>query len=431
MIRKLRRKFIAIAMLSIVLVLGALIGTINVLNFSSTVKEADETLSMLAENGGQFPSFGKWNDSRRETPDPDTLFDPPDDANGDRIFRRNRRELSMELPFQSRWFTVSFGSDGAVADVNVENIAAVDESEAQQMAAAIYAKGREKGFSDGYRFRRVQSDGSVMLIFLSCHRELSTVQTFLLVSAAISAGGIAAVFVLILLFSGRIVRPIAESYEKQKRFITDAGHELKTPITIINADADVLETELERESEWIGDIRTQTQRLTALTNDLVFLSRMEEDVPLQPITFPFSDVISEMAQSFVAVAKAQNKSFLVSVRPMLTVNGDEKAIRKLVSVLLDNALKYSPAGGTIRLSLTKEGRQARLTVYNTAENVEKGSADRLFDRFYRADASRNSAAGGFGLGLSVAKAVVEAHKGRIRAFSEDGASLTIEATLPL
>ena len=269
-----------------------------------------------------------------------------------------------------------------------------------------------------------------MLLFLSVEKELSSTRSFLLYSIVISVVGILAVFLLIVLLSRRFVRPVAESYAKQKRFITDAGHELKTPLTIINADADVLETELMERSEWLDDIRMQTQRLSALTNDLIYLSRMEEDVPIQPIVFPLSDVVTEMAQSFAAILKVQNKTFAVDVQPNLSMQGDEKAIRKLVSVLLDNAQKYSPEGGTVRVSLRRDGKLLRLCVYNTAEAIEKGNADRLFDRFYRTDASRNSETGGFGLGLSVAKAVTEAHKGRIHAVSEDGASLLVEAVFP-
>ena len=427
MIRKLQWRFIGIAILSVFLVLVILIGAINVLNYSSVVTDADGTLTMLAENGGRFPGFS----GKNYTPPREGDARNSSDDSSRRLYgNRDRRELSAELPFQSRYFTAIIDEDGTVGSLNVENIAALDESEASALALSVFAKGRGRGFADGYRYRRTEMDGGTMLIFLSCHRELATVQTFLLVSGIISAAGLTAVFLLIVLFSRRIVRPIAESYEKQKRFITEAGHELKTPLTIINADADVLEMDLEQPSEWLDDIRTQTQRLTVLTNDLIYLSRMEEDVPVQMIEFPLTDVVSEMAQSFFAVAKSQNKTFDVSLQPMLTLSGDEKAIRKCVSVLLDNALKYSPEGGVIRLRLQKEGKQIRLSVYNTAEQVQKGNADRLFDRFYRADASRNSAAGGFGLGLSVAKAVVEAHKGKIHAFSEDGASLTIEASLP-
>ena len=143
----------------------------------------------------------------------------------------------------------------------------------------------------------------------------------------------------------------------------------------------------------------------------------------------FTDlVVSDTAQPFQSVARTQNKAFSADIQPALTLHGDEKSIRKLISILLDNAMKYTPDGGEIALSLKKNGRQIRLSVTNTALNMEAGSHDRLFDRFYRADASRNSETGGFGLGLAIAKAVVDVHKGKIRAWSDDSASLTVEAT---
>lgn len=177
--------------------------------------------------------------------------------------------------------------------------------------------------------------------------------------------------------------------------------------------------------------RRQAQRLTALTNDLIYLSRMEEEQPkLQYIDFPISDVVEEMAQSFAAPARSQDKDFQVQVQPMLSFKGDEKGIRQLVSILLDNALKYSPTGGQLALRLEKQGRNLLLTVSNTgAQPMEQDKLPHLFDRFYRTDQSRNSQSGGYGLGLSIAKSIVSAHKGKIRAESHDGTQLSIQVTL--
>lgn len=177
--------------------------------------------------------------------------------------------------------------------------------------------------------------------------------------------------------------------------------------------------------------RSQAQRLTALTNDLIYLSRMEEEQPkLQYIDFPISDVVEEMAQSFAALARSQDKDFQVQVQPMLSFQGDEKGIRQLVSILLDNALKYSPTGGQLALRLEKQGRNLLLTVSNTgAQPMEQDKLPHLFDRFYRTDQSRNSQSGGYGLGLSIAKSIVSAHKGKIRAESHDGTQLSIQVTL--
>ena len=424
MIRRLRKKFIAAAIVAVFLVLLVLIGAINALSYRGLVVDADGTLQILAENKGSFPR-----QMFREQDRPSELQSPPNEGNNGPF--GERRGDSRELVYQSRFFTAWF-SDDKLSRINLDNLASLSEEEAAALAESVYAAGRAKGFADGYRYARAACDGETLLVFLNCQRELATFRDFLYASIGISLGGTLAVFLLLLLFSGRIVRPIAESYEKQKRFITDAGHELKTPITIIRADADVLESELDGENEWIADIRKQTGRLAELTEDLIFLSKMEEENPaLRMEALSLSELVDETAQSFQSLALSKGKRFSASVAPNLQVRGDEKALGKLVSILLDNAMKYSTEGGTVELTLEKTGKNARLSVKNSTPPMEKGNADRLFERFAREDLSRNSESGGFGLGLAIAKAVTEAHKGMIRAESENGASLTVTAELPL
>ena len=425
MIKKLRKKFIAAAIVAVFLVLLVLIGAINVLNYRSLVTDADGTLQILTDNRGVFPRKM----FREQDRPPEAPFPPNEGNNG--LFN-TRRWSSGELAYQSRFFTAWFSADGSLSRINLDNLASLTEEEAAALAEGVYASGRTRGFAEEYRCRRTEFDGETMLVFLNCQRELATFRSFLYASIGISLAGTLAVFLLLLVFSGRIVRPIAESYEKQKRFITDAGHELKTPITIIRADADVLESELDGENEWITDIRRQTNRLAELTEDLIYLSKMEEaNTALQMQEFSLSELVDETALSFQSLAFSKGKSFSSSVASDLHVNGDEKALAKLVSILLDNAMKYSPENGTVALRLDQNGKTARLVVRNSTLPMEKGSADRLFERFTREDRSRNSESGGFGLGLAIAKAVTEAHKGTIHAESEDGVSLTVTAELPL
>ena len=432
MIVRLRKKFIVAAMLAVFLVLLLLIGAINILNYSSMVAEADETLQILSSNNGVFPGqmFRAQDLPKDRILSPDQQSSPPEKGrNGPFDARRGD---NRELAYQTRYFAAWFDEDGNCTRVNTENLASLTEEEAASLAETVYGMGREKGFSGDYRYCRTLCSGETMLLFLNCQRELGSFRTFLYASVGISLAGILAVFLLLLLFSGRIVRPIAESYEKQKRFITDAGHELKTPITIIQADADVLESELDEENEWITDIRKQTHRLSELTSDLVYLSKMEEENSgIQKQIFSLSELAEETAGSFQALALSKGRQFSSSVAPDLNINGDEKAIAKLVSILLDNAMKYSPEGGTVELSLVRAGKNARLAVKNSTLPMEKGNADRLFERFAREDSSHNSESGGFGLGLAIAKAVTEAHSGKIHAESEDGVSLIVTALLPL
>ena len=221
---------------------------------------------------------------------------------------------------------------------------------------------------------------------------------------------------------------MAESYEKQKRFITDAGHELKTPLTIISADTDLAEVEC-GENQWLTDIRRQAQRLTGLTHDLIFLSRMEEQPQLQLLDFPLSDLVEETAQSFLAPAKSQGKTLSLSIQPLLSCTGDEKSLRQLLSILLDNALRYAADGADIAVELQSKGRNILLRVSNPmAHPLDKAALEHLFDRFYRGDAARS--ASGYGLGLSIARSIVAAHRGKIRAECPDGVTLTMAVTLP-
>ncbi len=409
MIKKLQKKFILLSMSALFLVLVVIITGINIVNRNAVVREADQLLSVLSENKGAFP-MGPGDLGHRLPPG-----------------------MSPEIPYESRYFSVTLDSKtGSVIQVETSRIVAVDTAQAIKYAKEVLNDGKSRGFTDSFRYFIRTEDAFIRITFLDCGRKLDAFRNFLLASAGISLIGYLVVFALIAFFSNRIIRPISESYEKQKRFITDAGHEIKTPLTIINADADVLAMEL-GENEWLEDIQKQAKRLTALTNDLVMLSRMEEaENTMQMIEFPFSDVVSEAAASFQALAQTQGKDFRCEVQPMLTLRGNEKAIGQLVSILLDNALKYSPASGTVSLTVEKQSRALHLSVYNTTANeIPKERLPLLFDRFYRADPSRNSQTGGYGIGLSVAKAIVTAHNGKIQAATEDGHSLHITAIFPI
>ncbi len=185
------------------------------------------------------------------------------------------------------------------------------------------------------------------------------------------------------------------------------------------------------ENEWISDIRKQTKRMTDLTADLIYLSRMDEgSARLEMLDFPLSDIVGETAQSFRSRAQLENKSFETDIEPMISFCGDEKSIRELVGILLDNAVKYSDINGKIRVSLKKKSHTILLTVWNTADGIDPETLPHFFDRFYRADSSRNSEDGRYGIGLSVAKAVAAAHKGKISASTLDGKSICISVVFP-
>lgn len=412
MIKKLRFQFVTAAMLTLTLVLAVILGGINLVSFWKAVGDSDRILALLSENDGTFPKIGE--EYRRRDIRKDNIFD---------------RTISPEVPFESRYFSVKLRGDEVEA-LDTRNIAAVDDETAEEYARSVLASGRERGFVRNYRYL-VSTDGEVAtVLFLDFGRTVESLRTSFLAGLGVSAGGLAAVLALLIPISGRIVKPIGESYEKQRRFITDAGHEIKTPLTIISADADLLELET-GENEWLEDIRRQTQRLIGLTNDLIYLSRMEETQERTAIEFSLSDVVEETARAFQGPAAQKGQSLQIHVPPMLSFTGNEEEMRKLVSILMDNAVKYAVEGSTISLVLTREEKTVRLSVSNETTGIpEPEKLPRLFDRFYRTDDSRNSETGGYGLGLSIARQIVRMHRGKITAESPDGKTLTFTAVFP-
>ncbi len=226
---------------------------------------------------------------------------------------------------------------------------------------------------------------------------------------------------------GGILQPVQESYEKQKQFITDASHEIKTPLAIIRADAEVLELE-QGESEWTESIKNQIGRLTSLTESLIFLSRMEE----QHVDWKrcsLSDAVSDTIEACHSLAAANDKIILEAIEPNIFIWGEERLLRQLVYILVENAVKYSDPCGKIEISLRKLGKKLILEVKNPAKSVKESDLNHLFDRFYRADASRNSKTGGHGIGLSVAKAIADTHGGTIAASKVGEGTIKIEVNL--
>lgn len=409
MIKRLRRKFIATAMISVLAVLAIIISLINVVNYVNTTADADDIISVIADHEGKLPTTGD-------------------------LFK------SDETLYRTRYFTVVISENGDAISylTNTSYIASVTAEDAEGFAEYLYSKNKTAGYYGNYRFGVAYStvtfgpDSNTeaeMYIFLDRTDEFDSFQSFLLASVLISVAGLIVVFVLVFFLSKLAVKPMADSYEKQKRFITDASHEIKTPLTIIDANTEVLEM-TGGENEWTESIRNQVKRLTSMTEKLVFLSRMDENSDKEQNTdFSLSDAVTETAQPFKTPATTKGKTLEVNVEENVTFNGNESEIRQLVSVLLDNAIKYSDENGKIELTLRSAGKYKEITVKNTVADIEIGKHDELFERFYRSDKSHNSETGGHGIGLSIALAVVENHGGRISARSEDGKSLTITAVL--
>lgn len=459
MVKKLRRRFIAVTILSVFSTITLLTIIINGISYQNVLDRSDWTLSVLAANHGTFPESLLIKERHNsvevsgsgDVKEKSTIIvqkkrrfsklNPNDDSN-DRsyIFRiqlDNKARTSAQ-PFETRYFSVLTNSDGTLREVDSSQLLAVNKDaleSIQKKAERKLSKDGKCAFIEDFRCTRVTGKNGTRYIYLDCSRSLDNFRAFRNVSILVCLIGVTIISALITFFSGKILRPVAESYEKQQRFITDAGHEIRTPLTIINADVSVLEMEQEGDepNEWLADIRQQTRRLSNLTEELVYLTRMEEvqKTSVNMKRLNFSKIVGDVAHSFESRALVSEKKYDCSVVEDLFLRGDESALRKLVSILLDNAFKYSSDSGDIRLRFYRQGKNIFLTVSNSVDEIPKDSIPHLFDRFYRADSSRNSETGGHGIGLSIAQAVVRAHGGKIVAYTPDGKTLRITATFPV
>ena len=450
MIRDLRRKFVAIAMLSVVLVLVFLIGSIDILNYYEVKQNIRSEMSLLKNYDGDLSQFRqdmmehKPTGEEAEPPRDTLLSSPPEISSGGRDERFSqefndeirRGRISREAPFSLRYFTVSFSRKGKIDNVNVSQIASVSESDARTIATGLYQNTKTEGFYEDYYYATIDCenpDGAVgtKYIFLDCSEDLASFRRFRNISFVVSLIGTGLVFILVWFLSKIAMKPVAESYEKQKHFITDASHEIKTPLAIIEANTEVLEM-TEGENEWLSSIRHQISRLSSLTEKLVFLTRMdEESTKLDVKDFSLSHAVEEVAESFLPVAKAKDKQYEIHVDDGIMCCGDEGNLSQAVSLLIDNAMKYSDEGGRIAVSLhTNPKNKKEIKVFNTVDLIEVGKHDEYFERFYRADASRSTKTGGHGIGLSVVKAIATAHKGRVSAESKSATSIEFTITLP-
>ncbi len=439
-------------MFSVFTVLLLLLGIINYSNYKIKDRASDRLISIISENGGQFPQETPHApvppkfDSEISSDDPEDVDDSDDptddsDSDGNEIDddRKDHSEyvskghgsqgLSPEAPYETRFFTVSFNIDGQISDINTGRIAAIISEKAAAIAEDIHRRGESKGYIDNYKFLRRDDSSGTHYVFLDCTRDLDSVRQFLQTSILVGAAGFVAISALIVLLSPLMIRPIVESYDKQKKFITDAGHEIKTPLAVMLSCADVIEME-QGKSKWIDGIKDQIQKLGILTENLISLARMEEasghfsfsDVDL-------SDILIKGLGPFILSAEQRGLKLTTDIASGVHINGDRHALSQLISILADNAVKYSSGEGDIQFRLYKKGRAVIITCANQAEGLSIGRKEAFFDRFYRGDASRGGETKGYGIGLSMARSIVETHGGKIEASSDDGKTLTVKIKL--
>ena len=419
--RRLRRKFILVAMGAVTVVLTLIIAGINIVNYSHVCKMADARLDyILAGKDGI-----DWGDESRTDPGNGGDASAGMVADGNRAGARvgHFEGMTAESPFDTRYFTVTL-AEGQVVDVNTDRIAAVGAKRASRIALRLYSRGLTSGFSDNYRYTTTVQGDETTYVFVDCSRELSSFHSFLGASVAISCIGWLAVLAIVAVASGAVIRPMVESYSKQKRFITDASHEIKTPLAVIDTANEVQEIE-SGESEWTQSIHEQVARLTALTERLVFLARMDEgSAGFTMASIDLTEAVDKAAAPFESVAVSRGKRLSTSIATGVRTHADASAVTQVVELLLDNATRYASEGSVIELSLRAVSRgagkgSAELVVSNVVDELPEGDLDRLFDRFYRADVSRSSKTCGSGVGLSVVRAIAEAHGGSATVSGHD------------
>ena len=399
MIYSLRRKFILISTISVFSVFLVIFVIMCVMNHMQLNHTMDTLVDAIVSNDGVFPKHDEFG---RPFPNGGS---PHMDI------------ITKETPFSTRFFTVWLGKDNRITKVNVEAVFSITEAQAQKYVEDALEKNGERGWVSDYRFRMFQSESGRAMVFVNGEMNRMMSNRFLLTALLVLVGSGVAVLVLIIIISKRAVHPVAESYEKQRQFITDANHELKTPLTLILSNLDIVEAEFGR-NEWLDDMRSEGERMGTLINQLVTLSRMDEDhANLCICPFDLSNAVLDTISEFQALAAERKKDLAAKVEPSMEYHGDEGLIRRLLAILLDNAVKYCDDGGKITVTVYKR-RHPTIIVENTYGGVDNLELERLFERFYRVDKSR-AFNGSFGVGLSIARAIAKNHHGDITGYKKE------------
>lgn len=396
MIAGLQKKFILISAVSTLAVFSIIFLLLLLFSWGQLEKTMDTLTDAIVSNDGVFPDFD------------------PDDHRGPSQRLPYGEIITEETQFSTRFFTVWLDGDRQILRINMDAVSSLSRDDVKEYVQKALKEGRERGWVSDYRYRILETGQGATVVFVNGSMNW-TVTTRLLVTAfLVLLGSALLILLLTILLSKRVVRPVAESYEKQKQFITDANHELKTPLTLILSNLDIVESELGK-NEWLDDIRSEGERMGLMINQLVALSRMDESqAHMVRAAFDFSAAVGDTVSEFQPLAAERGKELQSAIEPGICYEGDEGLIRRLISILLDNAVKYCDEGGQIRVEVCQH-RHPVLIVENTYAQVDQLELDRLFDRFYRADKARTFS-GSFGVGLSIAQSIVRSHRGSIHAY---------------
>ena len=417
MIRALRRRFILGAMLALGILLLLLNCGVIAGSYLQMERRWDQTLERLMES-----------------PEMQMSARPAPQAESPREPRDRLAVFGYEIPAhgpQEAYYLVRVDADGGM-EVDARGIAETDEAALQEVVNEILASEKEKGKADMYKFAlRRMEDGGALVALLDNSAPLQSLLNMLRPMMIVNALGLLGMFVILLPLSKRMVRSYALNVEKQKQFITNAGHEIKTPVAIIQSNVDAMEL-IQGENKWSRNIRGQVTRLSALLNDLLALARLDEGRAVQKRTqVDLGALVSEAIEAERERCAARQLRVCSEIAEAVCLRGDARGLRQLVHVLMDNAVQYADVGGWIEIRMEKSGRRVRLTLRNSVSRLPDCPPERLFERFYRGDSARTQGTAGCGVGLSAAQSIVEAHRGKIALIYEEAHTVRVSVELPI
>ena len=381
MIERIRKRFIHVTILSVLVALLLIMGTFNFVAFRSVQTNADLMLDLMANNGGDFPDripdeykgiiegFGNAaymdDDFEGEAPEDGNRYFNNGVIQGER--HRTFSAVTDETPYEARYFSVVLDDQATALLVNTGRIASVNAEDATRYARSLQHIGAtETGFLGVYRYRVQPVENGTMYLFLDCSSELYNSIYMLILSLMIAGAALLLISMMVILFSKRAIRPIEESYDKQRKFITNAGHELKTPLAIIDSCTEVLEM-TEGENKWTEGIHEQVGRLTTMTAELISMAKMaESDLELNKRELNLSDLCRETLEPFGLMAEEQGLGYVLDITPDIPFFGNEQTLKQLCSILADNAVKYAVPGGSTSRATTQRKASKRATATNSS-----------------------------------------------------------------
>lgn len=403
--KKLQVKMVMVAFLSSVMVFSILALGMYFALVLYNESQADAMTSLISFGGGSIPNGQGFSKAEFE------------------IQTRYRIRLDEETAFRKRYFVVYLDEEGNVEDIQTDHMASVGEETASTFAMQALLRRNKTGYYQAYRYRVAEdsSTGNQFVIFLDC-RDSINAQNAMLIRIVVIAMLFALILTLVFaVFSRKILEPFDRNQRMQKQFITDASHELKTPLAVISANADVLRYK-GGNNEWINNITSQTQRMSRLINQLLVLARMEEvGDKVEKESVDMSQIVESSVSKLSEIFSQKGVELEKVIESNVMIMANRSQMENLCDILIENASKYVDEKGRAGVRLSGgSGKKMVLTVFNTAEHTGEMDCERIFERFYRADASRTSSTGGHGIGLSIAKRIAEQHKGSITAKAENG-----------